>query len=131
MEKILLALKADEVNVQAVEFACYIAKLTNSKITGVFLENELVEDIPVRKSFHGYPFVETIVASDLPGYDEKQKKYRENTKLFEDACANRGARYEVITKKMAPANEIITESRFADLLILSAVMWADFIWSAL
>ena len=120
MEKILLSLKAEEVNMQAVEFACYIAKSTNSTITGVFLENELVEDVPVRKSLHGYPFVETIVASDLPGYEEKQKKYSGNIKLFEEACTNRGVRYEVTAKKMIPSKEIIDESRFADLLILSA-----------
>jgi hypothetical protein len=39
MERILLAIDAVKINMPALDFACYLARLTNSKITEVFLEN--------------------------------------------------------------------------------------------
>ena len=39
MKKILVAIHAKQINANVFDFACYIAKLTHSKLTGVFLEN--------------------------------------------------------------------------------------------
>jgi hypothetical protein len=39
MEKILLAIDAMKPDIKSLDFACYIANLTKSKVTGVFLEN--------------------------------------------------------------------------------------------
>ena len=39
MEKILLAIDAYNPDKNAIEFACYLGRLTKSKITGIFLEN--------------------------------------------------------------------------------------------
>jgi len=36
MEKILLALDAHQLETNTIDFACFIAKLTGSKLTGVF-----------------------------------------------------------------------------------------------
>jgi hypothetical protein len=38
MEKILLAMDGYKQNTYAIDFACYLAKLTHSRLTGVFLE---------------------------------------------------------------------------------------------
>jgi hypothetical protein len=38
MEKILLAMEGFRQNTYAIDFACYLAKLTGSRLTGVFLE---------------------------------------------------------------------------------------------
>jgi len=91
MEKILLGIEATKFNMSTLDFACYIAKLADSKLTGIFLDRQLQEEVPVMKSIHGMPYVETIVVDDLPGYEEH-----------------------------TPAREMITESRFADLVILDA-----------
>ena len=44
MEKILLAIDAHNPDKNTLEFACYLARLTKSKITGVFLENTVLAD---------------------------------------------------------------------------------------
>ena len=53
MEKILLAIDAIKLNNTSLEFACYLARLTNSKITGVFLENLVAEERPIVNSMQG------------------------------------------------------------------------------
>ena len=44
MEKILLAIDAINLDMPALDFACYLGRLTNSKITGVFLENLVADE---------------------------------------------------------------------------------------
>ena len=44
MKKILVALNAISPDKNSLEFACYLARLTNSKITGIFLENIAYEE---------------------------------------------------------------------------------------
>ena len=41
MKKIILAVDAVNLNTHTIDFACYLAKLTRSKLTGIFLENML------------------------------------------------------------------------------------------
>ena len=48
MQKILLAIDAVNINMPALDFACYIGRLTNSKITAVFLENLVADENPFR-----------------------------------------------------------------------------------
>ena len=52
MERILLAIDAVNPDKGALEFACYLGKLTKSKITGVFLENMVARDQPVSVTSH-------------------------------------------------------------------------------
>jgi hypothetical protein len=44
VEKMLLAIDAINPDKNALEFAFYLAQLTTSKITGVFLENFVAEE---------------------------------------------------------------------------------------
>ena len=46
MEKILLVINAHKPDVQAIRFACGIAKDAGTKLTGVFVENVYFEYIP-------------------------------------------------------------------------------------
>src|SRR5438874_1181771 len=120
MEKILLANNALQIDPHTLDFACYIANLTHSKLTGFFLENKQ-EEVPVMKTLYGFPYVESIVATDYPEHTAKKKSCEENMRLFSEACTNRGARCEAVhCNKNHPAKKIITESRFADLVIVHA-----------
>ena len=51
MEKILLALDAQNISTPAIDFACYLARLTNSRLTGIFLEDVLSDERPVFQGF--------------------------------------------------------------------------------
>ncbi len=40
MKKILVAIDASQINTNYLDFACFLAKFTHSKIIGVFLEKK-------------------------------------------------------------------------------------------
>jgi hypothetical protein len=120
MKNILLAVNPAKLEMNAVDFACYIANLSHSKLTGIFLENVLEPEVPELRTFHGLPFVETIVAKDIPENKEREKSCQSNIRLFNEACINRGVSSCTHLESSAPVQEMVTESRFSDLIILNA-----------
>src|SRR5262245_45396443 len=106
MGKVLLAMDATNPDRGALEFACYLAKLTNSKLTGVFLENEL-------------PFLHTEI-EESPGYSAKVEVIEKNIERFRQNCVNDGASCKVYRDRGVPAKDLIAKSRFADLLIIDS-----------
>lgn len=120
MKKILLAIDAEQIDTEAIDFACYIATQAHSALTGIFLEN-IEEQVPVLKMAYGMPYVESMVASDLPDYETKRMRCEENIRLFEQTCTNKGVRHHVHKISGShPAKSLIEESRFADLIIIKS-----------
>ena len=76
MEKILLAIDGINLNRNALDFACYLGRLTKSKITGVFLENLVADEKPVLKEMPGLRYVDWEV-------DEKSDEYTSKMALIE------------------------------------------------
>jgi len=120
MEKILLAIDGISIDMPTLDFACYMAKLTGSKLTGVFLENLVANERSVFKSVHGIPSYESEIDTDSPELVEKNKIIERNIQLFKDACEKRSTPCTVHCDRGVPANEIISESRYADLVIVDA-----------
>jgi len=126
MEKILLVLDAASTEMGALDFACYIAKLNKSKLTGVFLENISLtaeeadnEEEPgeVPKSFGG----PTVYAeADV----DRQKKIQNNIQQFISSCERRGVHAGIHRDRGVAIDEIVEESRYADLIIVSASLSA-------
>jgi hypothetical protein len=115
MEKVLVAMDARQINMNVLDFACYIAKLTHSKLTGVFFENSETPAAPVPV---------TIPAGrerTLPG-KERIRAFDKNIDVFKNACCNRQTNCSVHFDYGVPVAEIIKESRFADLLIVDPEM---------
>src|SRR5437868_4815544 len=115
MQKILVAINAFDVNTSVIDFAAYIAKLTRSKVTAVFLKPHALAG--------------SVVAGDYDesggedGFSDKTTNtvtraiIERNIHLFQDACTVRSVNYSVHHCNGEPAEEIIKESRFADLII--------------
>ena len=122
MKKILIAFNAADINLNIMDFACYIAKLSRSKLTGVFIEQLLGEEAPALKKAYGSAYVETIVAEDIPENKIRKNEWDRNIHFFEEACQTRGVNYSVHQDRGVPVEEIIMESRFADLLIVDPAM---------
>lgn len=122
MEKILLAINPAKVNVNTIDFACYIAKLTRSKLAAIFLENLQGEEVPTLKAFHGGVYVESVLQSDLPENSERLNQWEQNVHVFENACNNRGVTSCIHRDKGVPTEDVVFESRFADMLIVDAEM---------
>lgn len=118
MEKILLAVNVSQVNIVPLDFACWLAKLTHSKLTGVLLENIKGSSVPAMKSLHGMPYVETIVSTDLRENAARKNYCDEYIRLFDGACDRRVVRSAIHRDSRDPLEEIVRESRFADLMVV-------------
>lgn len=116
MEKIILAIDAAYVDINTLEFACYIAGITHSKLTGMFLENTPEE---VSSGLvYGDPFTGMVVAGGVPIDGPRAKLCEDNIRIFKEVCIKRNVSYTLHHDRNVPVSEIIDESRFADLLIL-------------
>ncbi|MGC4038581.1 MAG: hypothetical protein QM764_21640 [Chitinophagaceae bacterium] len=118
MEKILLVVNAEFPNHDTIEFACYLANLTRSTLTGVFLEN-LAEDevIVVREEYAGKER-NWELDNNSDCYREKHATIEKNINLFISACEKHSLRYSIHTDTRDPLRETIEESRYADILIV-------------
>lgn len=120
MEKILLALDAVNPNKNALDFACFLGRLTKSKITGVFLENLEAEERPVLKQMHGMAYVDWEVDEKSDEHQAKMKLIEKNISWFKEGCIKREVCFNLHRDRGVPAHELIEESRFADLLVIDA-----------
>jgi hypothetical protein len=100
MEKILLAMDALSLNTNAIDFACYIARLTRSRLTGIFLEG-LMEERPL-----------------VPAGEDGKAAVETNIHRFREACICRETLSLVHRDRGVPLSEIVSESRFSDLIII-------------
>jgi len=113
MEKILLAMDGYNQNTYAIDFACYLAKLTHSRLIGVFLEGILdgVEPGVVRLEAQ-----EEVGA--FPGTTLAPDPVLQRVRRFRQACVSREVSARVHRDRGAPLREILLESRFSDLIVV-------------
>jgi nucleotide-binding universal stress UspA family protein len=110
MEKILLAMDGYKQNTYAIDFACYLAKLTHSRLTGVFLEGDPEDDQAeiIRLEAAG-PLTASLLATD----PVLQRVHR-----FREACLGREVTAKVHRDRGVPVDDILLESRFSDLIVV-------------
>jgi len=108
------------INMAALDFATYLARLTRSKLTGIFLENLVDEKRSALKKAHDYAFVGYEIDERAEAYSTKMELIKKNIEYFEDACIQREARCNVHHDRAMPVEEIINESRYADLIVMDA-----------
>ncbi|SKC97858.1 hypothetical protein SAMN05660461_1026 [Chitinophaga ginsengisegetis] len=122
MEKILLVVCGATPTLSAINFACYLSDITRSRLTGLFFEKDTYADKPEIKKVYGMPYVESITSRDLPEYGRKTRKAEDHIRLFEETCDEKGiAAYSKYINGPA-LEDIIEESRFADLIIADAAV---------
>lgn len=119
MKNILLVTNPEKPSIPCMQFGCYLAQLTQSRLTAVFVEKHLADKSPALKAVLGMPYVETILESDLPGYAEHQEMQALYVETFKKICEDRGVRCGISQDLNSPLDGLIQESRFADLLIIS------------
>jgi nucleotide-binding universal stress UspA family protein len=124
MKKLMIALDAEKPDRQSIAFGCYLARLTSSVLTGVFLENLPAENAPGVKFAYGGVFVETIDPGDLPEMEFKRKACSENIREFRAICEEQGISCQVHRDQGVPGEELIAESRYADLIIAGPAVFA-------
>jgi hypothetical protein len=113
MEKILLVLNARQPDISSIDFACRIANLAGTKLTGLFIENPYLELIPA--DIDGPSYFETVdkITNIAVTTDTNQ-----SVRLFKEECQRSGINPEIYIDQGEPIQEVMFESRFADLLII-------------
>ena len=114
MEKILLAMDGYRQNTYAIDFACYLAKLTRSRLTGVFLEGTPEGGVPGIERMDEVP---VPTDEDLEGDPVLQ-----HVRRFREACLCREVPARIHRDRGVPVGDILLESRFADLIVVDPEM---------
>src|SRR5881394_3683210 len=113
MERILLAVDGTQLDMPALDFACYLSRLTHSKVTGVFLENLAAQERLVLKSVQNAKYPEWELDEDPVDYQGKKKLIENNIDLFKEACEKRSVVVNIHRDCGVPSREVLIESRFA------------------
>ena len=111
---------AHNTSTPAIDFACYLARLTNSRLTGIFLEDVLATEKPAFQAIQTIALMQDpAVAGSFPA-EALETTTEESIKSFKQACECRGIVPTVHRDRGTPLSEVIGESRFADLLVVDA-----------
>jgi len=108
MEKILLAIDALNPDKNSLEFACFLARLTKSKMTGIFLENTPLEETAILDK------AGETSKSGVTGLIEK------NINWVNEKCISEETKHELRTDRGIPLRELVSESRYADVIIVDS-----------
>lgn len=120
MLKILLALDAINPEKNAIAFGCYIANLSNSKLTGVFLENLVENQATTVAQLYEMNYVDMSIYMNSLDISKKGAKIEMSIELFKNECKSRNVDFDIHYDYGFPVEELINESRYADLLIIDA-----------
>lgn len=115
MEKILVAVNPNHTSTSAVDFACYLARVTNSGVTGVFLEDQ---GSYYTAAFSTIGNLQSTAFDTI--HDEKNNQADTAIANFRSACCSRSVNCGVHRDRGVPTEELVKESRFADLLVIDA-----------
>jgi len=115
MEKILFITDGLNLDQDALEFTCYLAGFSRSTVTGIFLENVLGNVKPI---------LEKITSGGFQGfekraYETKKEIIASNRNSFLETCRRNTVRCNIHNDIGIPTSEVITESRYADLAVVS------------
>jgi len=113
MEKILLAMDGYKQNTYAIDFACYLAKLTHSRLAGVFLEGTPEGDTPGILRMAEPEGVEEMTDGTLAS-----DTVFHHVRRFREACLCREVPTRVHRDRGVPVKDILLESRFSDLIVV-------------
>ena len=112
MKRILVAIDASNFKTSLVDFACYLARITHSRLTGMFFHFQL-EDETVEKLKAEVYAGET----DWPIPEFNRKEYPNAILLFKEYCNSRAVNCDMFIDGEVPIEELINETRYADLVV--------------
>lgn len=118
MEKILMAFDSGDPGRDSLTFGIYLSRLTHSKLTGIFLENQPEDQRPVVKNMYEGTYVGLEVDERSTAWQAKMQRIEQGIEQFRSFYANHGIGTAVHRDKGVPVKELITETRYADLLVV-------------
>ena len=117
MKKFIAAFDGLDFSKSTMNYSIFLAKNCSAHLVGVFLDDFM-------RHSYGLANIKNYEGSDLDRYlqqlNEKDKEERnESVEIFENACQNEGINYSVHRDKNVAIQELLHESIYADLLIIS------------
>ncbi len=118
MKKVIAAVDAINFTENQLVYFNNAARLIGGKLVVVFLENIVGVPFPVATTFSegAYAYIEENYQNTLA---ERKEHIREKVKLFDTICTNKNIDASLHKKAGMPLEEMIRESRFADLLMVN------------
>jgi len=120
MKKILIALDSSSLDENLLTFGVYLGRLTRSKITGVFLENQRAYGRPVIRNRYEGTYLGWEVDEQSKEWQEKMRLLEQQIQQFKAFYNNHGIEAVIRRDAGLPVREMIGETRYADLLVLDA-----------
>ena len=118
MKTIFLVLNALNPDKGSSEFAFYLARLSKSKVYGVFLDvGNLDDDDILEIKDSAIPSQMDNQTNVLPS---KQEQIKANIHLFKESCISNEVCSDIYLEQELSINELITGSAFADLIVIDA-----------
>jgi nucleotide-binding universal stress UspA family protein len=116
MERILVLVHDSGPHRATMEFACYLANLTRSKLTGLIMHPEFAQPSLILNGCHSH---REVNIEKFP--DPSRLKHLADVKLsFENFCYNHQVACKPETIDVKSKEDIYLQTRFADLLIITA-----------
>lgn len=119
MEKILLAVDNDPVDENAVDFACHLARLTQARLTGIFLDEPMTEPEVVIERVTTVDGATSITIAEFDKESEQVAQHEENIGIFREWAERSGVSFNVYLDKGVPVTELTRETWYADVLLMS------------
>lgn len=120
MKRILLAIDAVNPNVSTMEFACYLGRLTKSKLTGVFLEPAAQPQQAVACAQQSNGYMDWVLGPQSSGQQVNSGIIEKSIFNFQQGCIKREVNYMLHRGHGLPAQQMISESRYADIIVTGA-----------
>jgi len=117
MQQILLVTNALTLNTSSVDFAAYVANVTKSRVIGLFLEQYEKAYSAVPQGAYEFTGEEEAI-TDYSNPTISNELVRKNMQLFKETCTRHNVSSSIHYLKGIAVDEIIKESRFADLIII-------------
>ena len=117
MQRIVVVTNSTSGSPHALDFACYLGRLTNSKISGFFFD-----DLAPDKAVSLYPVSDTDhrnLQNGTPSvaHQPDATVIDQRISLFKNACEKRDVRFSIHRDAEGSVKEIISESRYADIVV--------------
>lgn len=116
MEKIVLIADSNRLDDSLIDFGCYLATLTQSKLMAILLDNIGIE-LRIAKAYSRQVASENQEEEAPVVMDHDQ-----STLYFMEACRKKSVQAEVYVENGSPSEAVLFESRFADLVIVSPAL---------
>lgn len=120
MRKLLLATGCLQPQKATLDFACYLAKLTKSKLTGVFMETLKHKDVLVTSMKNDKLNMEIKSDTGMPENENTRAHCEQLIQQFKDACISRETTFVTHRDRGMPWDELVLECRYADVVITDA-----------